>query len=60
MKIADLDEKLHCKSVNVIGTVIFSGPKYAYMMKTGERSSKKMITLIDDSDISINLTLWGD
>lgn len=60
IKIAEIEEQMTNKSIDVIGSVVHSGPKDEIKLKSGEMKSKKLITLADDSNCSINLTLWGD
>lgn len=48
------------KSVDIVGIVSEIGEKEQLTLKSGAMKVRKSVQLVDDSEKSIGVTLWGD
>ena len=56
-EIADL---VGSRAVDVCGVICQIGEKESINLKSGGSKSRKQLSLVDDTNCSIQLTMWGD
>lgn len=58
--IKDIQDLENGKLIDVMGIVQELGLLAPFTLKTGEKKDRRTITIFDDTNFSINFTLWGD
>jgi replication factor A1 len=48
------------KTIDLIGIIHSVGEKEQINLKNGQKKVRKYVTLVDDTNYSISLTLWGE
>jgi replication factor A1 len=59
-KIAEITDIMPLKVVDTIGIISELGETEEINLKSGQKKARRHIQLVDDSDKSISLTLWGE
>ena len=60
VKISDLSNKQEKEKVDVLGVILEVQDTQDILTRTGRRTRKREIQIIDSSSCKINVTLWGD
>ena len=60
VKIGDIQEIIQARTIDVCGIVSQIGDRATINLKSGESKVKMQIQLMDDTNNSISLTMWGD
>ena len=58
--IKGIQEILQMKTLDVVGIITEISEKETVQLRSGQQKIRKYVTLIDDSNCSISLTLWGE
>lgn len=59
-EIKDIQEILQMNTLDISGVISEISEKETVNLRNGQQKVRKYVTLIDDSNFSISLTLWGD
>lgn len=55
-----IEELVQSCNIDVIGIVLDVGPTTALTLRSGESRDKRLLTIGDESNVSIGVTLWGN
>lgn len=59
-QINDIQEIMQMKTIDVVGIISELGDKEQVNLRSGQTKFRKYIQLVDDTEKSISITLWGE